>query len=318
MTAGLLPNGFYDELASHAKERMHSIHLLLTHMMDAGYELVDPPLLEFEDTLFEGAGSALAEETFRVMDPKSHRMMGIRADMTVQVARIARTRLHTEARPLRLAYAGQVLRVKGDGLYGQRQLWQTGMELVGSDTLESELEVLGLALASLKTLGIQKDVCVDFTIPQLVPRVLESLHIPQAERQAILHALDKKDGATIKRLVSQSVASQLLPLLALDTSLEQLQDMEMPTDMQALCARLGRMIAALEKKKTNVHISVDVLESLKFPYHTGIAFSIFAKGAKSELARGGKYHIACSSDKEEPACGVTFYVNELLRMKVNK
>jgi len=317
MTAGLLPNGFYDELAPHAPERMRSIHVLLNHMMDAEYQLVDPPLVEFEDTLFEGAGSALAGETFRVMDPKSHRMMGIRADMTVQIARIARTRLYAEARPLRLAYAGQVLRVKGDGLYGQRQLWQTGIELVGSDALESEMEVLELALSGLEVLGIQKDVCVDFTIPPLVPRFLESLHIPSAERQEILYAMDKKDAAGMKRLVKDSVATQLLPLIEMEVSLDHVLALDIPKDMHALCLRLQEMIVLLKKKKRQVRISVDLLESLKFPYHTGIAFSVFAKGAKSELAKGGRYDILCASGRAEPACGVTFYVNELLRMKLN-
>ena len=310
---GLLPKGFYDELAPSAQDRMQSIYALLTHVMDAGYELVDPPLVEFENTLFEGAGGALADETFRVMDPKSHAMMGIRADMTVQVARIAATRLHTQPRPLRLAYAGQVLRVKGDVLYGQRQLWQTGIELVGSDTLESEIEVLDLAIGSLGVLGV-KDICVDFTIPVLAPRLLESLHVSASDRSEILHALDKKDSASIKRLVNEQIACQLLPLLELETSLESVQELDLPEDIQSLCLRLHDTIVSLEKKRKNIRISVDLLESLKFPYHTGIAFSIFAKGAKLELARGGRYSIPSQTGQAEPAVGVTFYINELLRM----
>jgi ATP phosphoribosyltransferase regulatory subunit len=169
MTVGLLPQGFYDELYPNAAKRMQTIYELLQFVNKAGYELVDPPLVEFEDTLFEGAGDALVDETFRVMDPKSHRMMGIRADMTVQVARIAATRLKADKRPIRVSYAGQVLKVKGDALYGHRQLWQTGIELVGDDTVTSEIEILDVAISALKKQGI-KDICVDFTIPKLAPQ----------------------------------------------------------------------------------------------------------------------------------------------------
>ena len=77
-----------------------------------GYQRVKPPLLEFEDSLLAGSGAAVADQTFRLMDPDSHRMMGLRADMTPQVARIAATRLAHLPRPLRLSYAGQCLRVR--------------------------------------------------------------------------------------------------------------------------------------------------------------------------------------------------------------
>src|SRR5690606_15769726 len=97
-----------------------------------GYERVKPPLIEFEEGLLAGPGAALAAGTFRLMDPVSQRMMGVRADMTLQVARIAATRLKNQARPLRLSYAGQVLRVSGTQLRPERQFGQAGIELIGA------------------------------------------------------------------------------------------------------------------------------------------------------------------------------------------
>ena len=106
-----------------------------------GYERVKPPLVEFEENLLSGAGAAMAQDTFRLMDPISQRMIGLRADMTPQVARIAATRLANAPRPLRLCYAGQVLRVKGSELRPERQVGQVGAELIGADAAAADVEV---------------------------------------------------------------------------------------------------------------------------------------------------------------------------------
>src|SRR5690606_35936945 len=104
-------------------------------------ERVKPPLIEFEDGLLSGPGAAVAADTFRLMDPVSQRMMAIRADMTLQVARIAATRLRNQPRPLRLSYAGQVLRVAGTQLRPERQFGQAGVELIGAACPAADAEV---------------------------------------------------------------------------------------------------------------------------------------------------------------------------------
>src|SRR6266513_4980952 len=112
----LLPTGMHDLLPPAAEIEAQVVAQLMTTLAAHGYERVKPPLVEFEETLFAGAGAAMATATFRIMDPASHRMIGVRADMTPQVARIAGTRLDAAPRPLRLSYAGQVLRVTGSEL----------------------------------------------------------------------------------------------------------------------------------------------------------------------------------------------------------
>src|SRR5207237_10870595 len=107
----LLPTGIHDLLPPEAEAEAGIVSWLMATLAAHGYERVKPPLVEFEETLFAGAGAAMATATFRIMDPASHRMIGVRADMTPQVARIAGTRLDAAPRPLRLSYAGPVLRV---------------------------------------------------------------------------------------------------------------------------------------------------------------------------------------------------------------
>src|SRR5271155_427425 len=130
----LLPAGLRDGLPPDAAQRAAVIERLIAEFGAHGYERVEPPLVEFEDSLLPAkasGGPGGGPEIFRLMDPLSQRMMGVRADMTIQVARIATTRLASRPRPLRLSYAGDVLRVKGTQLRPERQFVQVGAELIG-------------------------------------------------------------------------------------------------------------------------------------------------------------------------------------------
>src|ERR1700743_2941241 len=130
-TRGLLPAGPRARVPPDAETEAAAVGALMEGFAAHGYQRVKPPLLEFEDSLLAGSGAAVAEQTFRLMDPVSQRMMGLRADTTPQVSRIATTRLAHEPRPLRLSYAGQCLRVRGSQLAPDRQIAQAGIELIG-------------------------------------------------------------------------------------------------------------------------------------------------------------------------------------------
>src|SRR5579862_8385767 len=150
----LLPAGLRDLLPPDAAIEAAVVERLMAVLASHGYERVKPPLLEFETSLLGGSGAAMAQETFRLMDPVSRRMIGIRADMTLQIARIAASRLIKSPRPLRLAYAGQVLRVHGTQLRPERQFGQIGAELIGSDAQVADAEVIGLAAETLAAIGV--------------------------------------------------------------------------------------------------------------------------------------------------------------------
>ena len=141
----LLPEGLHDTLAPNAGAEWRVVSSLLGRFNLYGYEQVAPPLAEFEDTLLAGVGAAEGPRMFRMMDPASKRMLGIRTDITTQVARIATTRLADAPRPLRLCYAGQVLRVEGGQLRREREVGQAGVELIGEASSAAEVEVLALA-----------------------------------------------------------------------------------------------------------------------------------------------------------------------------
>src|SRR5439155_655276 len=154
------------------------------------------PLVEFEETLLSGAGTATASDTFRLMDPISHRMVGVRADMTPQIARIAASRMSHMPRPLRLSYAGQVLRVKGSEMRPERQIGQAGAELIGAEGPAADVEAVAVAAEALQAVGVPH-LSVDLTLPTLVPAIVEAYGLAGPREAALRAALDHKDAAAV-------------------------------------------------------------------------------------------------------------------------
>ena len=194
----LLPAGLRDLLPPDAETEASAVEALMTVFAAHGYQRVKPPLLEFEDSLLAGSGVAVADQTFRLMDPDSQRMMGLRADTTPQVARIATTRLAGAPRPLRLSYAGQCLRVRGNQLAPDRQVAQAGVELIGHDSPEADAETVLVAAEALAAVGLTR-VSFDLTLPMLVPSLLDDAGMTGPDRAVLARALDRKDAAAVSR-----------------------------------------------------------------------------------------------------------------------
>lgn len=271
----LLPEGFRDKLAPRAAQEANLLADLLRSFSAYGYERVDPPLVEFEDSLLSGPGAAQAEKMFRLMDPVSKRMMGVRSDMTHQVARIAGTRLLNEPRPLRLSYGGRVLRVQGSQLEHDRQRSQAGVELIGSSAASAEIEVITVAIATLRAAGIE-ELSVDLALPGLAAVLGTEFSVMDADQ-----GVEK--------------------LAALD-----LDDLEMD-----LIANLREIVSGVRAREPECALTIDPSEVRGFEYHTGVGVTLFAKGSRSEIGRGGRYEITGPDGSREPAVGVTLYTDSL-------
>ena len=209
--SALLPAGLYDLLPPAAELEAEVTGRLMSVLAAHGYERVKPPLVEFEDTLFSGAGATMANETFRTMDPVSHRMVGLRADMTPQVARIAATRLGHRPRPLRLSYAGQVLRVRGSEVRPERQFGQIGGELIGAEGPAADVEVIAVAGEALASVGVP-NLSVDITMPTLVPAIAQAFDVAGERAATLRSALDHKDVTAVAGLPGEAgkLLSQLV------------------------------------------------------------------------------------------------------------
>lgn len=308
----LLPAGLRDLLPPDAETEASAVEALMDVFAAHGYQRVQPPLLEFEASLLAGSGAAVAEQTFRLMDPDSQRMMGLRADTTPQVARIAATRLANAPRPLRLSYAGPCLRVRGTQIAPDRQVGQAGIELIGHDSPEADAEIVLVAAEALAAIGLGK-VSFDLTLPMLAPTLMDKAGIAGADRAALARALDRKDVAEVAAH-GGALAPVLTELLnasgPADRALATLRAADLGDLGGALAARLADAVAAIRTRNPSLRLTIDPVEFRGFQYENGVSVSIFAPGKHEVLGRGGRY--LCGEG--EPATGMTLYPDAILRV----
>jgi ATP phosphoribosyltransferase regulatory subunit len=307
----LLPAGLRDLLPPDAETEATAVEALMTVFAAHGYQRVKPPLLEFEDSLLAGSGSAVADQTFRLMDPDSQRMMGLRADTTPQVARIAATRLGAAPRPLRLSYAGQCLRVRGSQLAPERQVAQAGIELIGHDSPAADAETVLVAAEALAAVGLTR-VSFDLTLPMLVPSLLDQAGMTGPDRSALSRALDRKDAAAVAvhgGALAPVLTALLLAAGPADRALKELSAADLPGVAGELAGRVALTVAAVRAVAPRLRLTVDPVEFRGFRYETGVSVTVYAPGRHEELGRGGRY--LCGDG--EPATGLTLYPDAVLR-----
>jgi ATP phosphoribosyltransferase regulatory subunit len=307
----LLPAGLRDLLPPDAETEASAVELLMEVFAGHGYQRVKPPLLEFEDSLLAGSGAAVAEQTFRLMDPVSQRMMGLRADTTPQVARIATTRLAHARRPLRLSYAGQCLRVRGSQLAPDRQIAQAGIELIGCDSPAADAEIVLVGAEALSSVGLTRT-SFDLTMPTLVPVLLDDAGFAGSDRAALGRALDRKDAASVTRhggVLAPVLTELLLAAGPADRALAALRAVSLPNAARDLADRLAAAVAAIRERAPNLRLTIDPVEFRGFRYETGVSVTIYAPGRHEELGRGGRY--ICG--EAEPATGLTLFPDAVLR-----
>ena len=317
----LLPAGLHDLLPPRAAQESATIAGIMDVFNSCGYEQVKPPLVEFESTLVgNGAngGGSLAGQMFRLMDPVSQRMMAVRADITLQVARIAGTRMVDVPRPVRLSYAGQILRVRGNQLRPERQFAQVGVELIGLDDVAADVEVIILAAEGLRAAGISKPT-IDINSPALVANILSGIDLDDSAVSDLRESLDRKDaGATEEILRAQGVllsdsGKALCALIRTvgpaDQVIKELKSIDLPDGARAEVQRLTDVVMGVSTALPNLSLTLDPVEYRGFEYQTGVSFTVFAEGVRGELARGGRY----ITESGEAATGVSLYMDTILR-----
>jgi ATP phosphoribosyltransferase regulatory subunit len=333
----LLPNGLGDILPSETTKRRGIINAIMDSFMRFGYADVSPPLVEYEETLLaEGPGAALADNTFRLMDPVTRRMLALRSDMTAQIARIASSRLAHHPRPLRLSYTGQVMRINPDPVNPERQLVQIGAELIGASTIAHDAEVAVMALESLYQAGITA-LSIDLNVPRLLDVILG---IDSADDSGSDHAKDSRTESPTIQALRQAVSAKdskaagevdhpqahVIKTL-LDMPLNPASDIKkmiagcdknIPAPARQMLNDLADLASLISQSAPDVSLTIDPLERRGFNYHQGIGFSILASGVRGELGRGGRYRTQSpakspNSQPVELSTGVTLYLERVLQ-----
>ncbi|SDF71140.1 ATP phosphoribosyltransferase regulatory subunit [Onishia taeanensis] len=293
----LLPDGM-DEVLPPQAARMEELRRALLDLYHRwGYDQVMPPPLEFLDSLLTGTGTDLDLQTFKLTDQLTGRMMGASADVTPQVARMDAHSLKRQG-PVRLCYCTNVLRAKSDQHQGSRSPVQVGVELFGHAGLEADLEILRLALGSVKAAGAA-EVHLALGHIGLYRSLVQAAELGHAEERAIFAALELKSPGELAACVESSVkdpalAEMFLALVELHGGREVLDEArsafaEAPASVGAALDQLAALCEGVAAADPQLDIYIDLAELRGYEYHTGMMFAAYVPGYGQALAKGGRY-----------------------------
>jgi ATP phosphoribosyltransferase regulatory subunit len=313
----VLPEYIEDVLPAEAERTEALRRVLLDHFRARGYRLVRPPLVEHLDSLFTGTGRDLELQTFKVVDPLSGRLLGVRADITPQVARID-AHLLNEPGVTRLCYAGSVLRAVRAGSARTREVMQIGAELFGEPGIGGDVEVLGLILSSLATAGVT-GLHLDLGHAGVYRALAAGAGIAgNGEDTELFAAMRSKDAAAVAALTARLPAAWRNALTALPTLYGPAKDVlaaaraqlpDTPAIGNALAA-LSALAQSAEPQVEALHIDLAVLAG--YHYHNGAIFSVFTAGEPNAIGNGGRYDgIGKAFGRARPATGFTLDLRQL-------
>jgi ATP phosphoribosyltransferase regulatory subunit len=321
----LLPEGI-DELLPQEASQLENLHRkLVDHMTSWGYQLVVPPLVEYLDSLLTGTAKSLDIQTFKLTDQMSGRMLGIRADMTPQVARIAAHKLRGNADVLRLCYIGSVLRTLPEGQGTSRNPIQLGAEIYGHAGPESDVESIELMLDLLKVTDAVPSCALDIGHVGIYRGLAAFAGLSAEQEQDLFSALQRKAAAEIDSLlfsfqVSDDASAMLKALAELNGDhtvlLEAKQQLaKAPEPVQQALATLIQISEMLSQRLPELVINFDLAELRGYHYHTGVVFAAYRPGSAQAIAAGGRYDdIGKHFGHAQPATGFSMDLKKLVTL----
>lgn len=310
----LLPENVADVLPSEARKTEEVRRAMLDQFRSYGYELVAPPLLEYVESLMPVQDQDLDLRMFKLVDQLSGRTMGIRADMTIQVARID---AHLLNRPgvVRLCYAGALLHTRPSGFHSTREPLQVGAEIYGHAGLEADVEIQALALASLKLAGLS-ELTLDLSHVGVLDAVIEDDPLAKSERSALIGLLRAKDMPALHAWVKRyghSVSEAVLTLASLRGGIEVLDTARQSLPRKAAIDQALSALSQMAQAATGASINVDLADLSGYQYESGVTFAIYVPGLPNAVARGGRYdEVGEAFGRARPATGFSMDLREIV------
>ncbi len=310
MNRWLLPEDIADVLPAEARKVESLRRALLDLYQSYGYELVSPPILEFLDSLLTGTGSDLNLQTFKLVDQLSGRTLGLRADITPQVARID-AHLLNRAGVTRLCYAGSVAHARTPVGSSAREELQLGAEIYGCATWEADLEAITLLLKTLSVAGLKK-VYLDLSHAGIIAGILDGQNLDKETIEALYGLLQSKDRPRLSQWATclpADIAQALMALTELNGPCAEVlanakKSLPNHAAIEQALADLERLVSATAKLSTNVELSVDLADLRGYQYHSGVMFAVYVDQFPQPIARGGRYdHVGQAFGRSRPATG---------------
>jgi len=313
----LLPENIADVLPSEARKIEELRRLMLDNFRLYGYELVMPPLLEYTDSLLAGAGQDTDLKTFKVIDPQSGRLLGLRADMTTQVARIDAHLLNRDS-ITRLCYAGSVLHTRPSGLHATREPVQIGAEIYGHAGLEADAEIQELALGTLALAGFT-DVRLDLAHVGVLRALLAEDAAARRDETQIYCLLRAKDASGLDEISVNYYPQTRQALLALPQLYGDIDVLAKARDMLPALPGVQRALAELAALSASAlgraDVAIDLADLRGYQYESGAMFALYVPGLPNAVARGGRYdHVGEAFGRARPATGFSLDLRELARL----
>ena len=310
MNRWLLPEDIADVLPAEARKVESLRRAILDLYQSFGYELVAPPILEFLDSLLTGTGSDLNLQTFKLVDQLSGRTLGLRADMTPQVARID-AHLLNRAGVTRLCYAGSVAHARTPVGSSAREELQLGAEIYGCATWEADLEAITLLLKTLSVAGLEK-VYLDLSHAGILAGILDGQNLDKATVEALYSLLQSKDCPRLSQWATclpAKVSEALMALTELNGPCSEVlakakRVLPKHAAIDGALADLERLVSAAAQLSANLELSIDLADLRGYQYHSGVMFAAYVDQLPQPIARGGRYdHVGQAFGRPRPATG---------------
>jgi ATP phosphoribosyltransferase regulatory subunit len=312
----LLPENIADVLPSEARKIEELRRAVLDNFRLYGYELVMPPMLEYLESLLTGTGQDMDLRMFKLVDQLSGRTMGIRADMTTQVARID-AHLLNRTSITRLCYAGSVLHTRPSGLHATREPLQLGAEIYGHAGLEADAEIQELALASLALAGISQ-VRLDLCHVGVLRAIIANDEKAQKSEADLFSLLETKDIPGLRELSSGFDAVTRDALLVLPNLYGSAETIHRARQVLPQLPGITKALDDLDsliKLAGAAAVSIDLADLRGYHYHSGAMFAAYVPGLPNAVARGGRYdHVGEAFGRARPATGFSMDLRELARL----
>jgi len=313
----LLPEGVEEILPDEAAKLETLRRTVLDNLNARGFALVMPPVMEFVDSLLTGTGEELDTQTYKFMDQHTHRMLGIRADMTPQIARIDAHYLSANE-VNRLCYAGTVLRTQPAQMGGQRELLQVGAEIFGVADESADISIIEAMLETLK-LSNAKQVTLSLGHVGIYRALLQSQELESINEQQLRDVLLRKSTPDLLNLNDTFDTQPFQQLLTLQGDASVLQTAQSAYENVEGVARcldqLSTVIAHFEKNAPEANLHIDLADVAGYSYHTGLKYSAYVDGRGRTVAKGGRYdRIGEQFGRARPATGFSADLKSLVKL----